>query len=471
MRRALFVFIVALIATSVSEVRGEDNSIASQQSQVASGQAKENSLVTSDLRLETKIDTSVPLTLDQCIKIALERSPSIRMAELDLKTAKLDVADARANYWPEIDASGQYRFSDTIDFGWERQNYDAQIAANWTIWDHGRREAGLAQSKANEGAVQNDYDRAKQNLIFNITEAYYDLLQAEKLIEVDKKLAEISKGNVEKATAFLETGRAIPSDVAAARVQQASDELTLINDQNNLELVRARLASLMGLDPSVPVEVQDDPDYRMYTEATLIAREVLELEDSVSQAIQKRPEMNRLRARLTSLEWSLRLARLNRWPVITAEYNYDVLLDDYLRDRDNFGKYRNWNAVARISFPLFDSGVSGRQEQSAEITIQQMKEDIGEQERAITLEVQQAHFNLERAKKSLDIAREQVRDATESLNITQGRYEQNMVIFLEVLSAQARYARALTSQVKAFYDYKIAGKAMQKAMGTLQVED
>ena len=98
-------------------------------------------------------------------------------------------------------------------------------------------------------------------------------------------------------------------------------------------------------------------------------------------------------------------------------------------------------------------------------------EDITERKRSIALEVQQEYLNLERAKKSLDIAREQVRDATESLNVTQGRYEQNMVIFLEILSAQARYAQSLINQVRAFYDYKIAEKSLQVAMGTLQVED
>ena len=51
--------------------------------------------------------------------------------------------------------------------------------------------------------------------------------------------------------------------------------------------------------------------------------------------------------------------------------------------------------------------------------------------------------------------------------MTQGRYEQGMSIFLEVLSAQSRYAQSLTNEVKAFYDYKLAEKSMQKAIGTV----
>ena len=423
------------------------------------------------------IDISEQLTLNQCIKLALEQSPSMRMAALDLKTAEFDVADARSNYWPQINASGQYRFSEEIDFGWERQNYDASLNASYTLWDHGRREAGLAQARLSERRVQSDYENSKQSLIYSVTEAYYALLEAEKLIDVNDKLLEISEGNVEKVTAFQEAGRSIPADVAAARVQQANDELAIINAQNNLELARARLASLMGLDPGTPIGVVDEdaalvsPDAdRIFALPVLLMQEV-SLEDSLAEAMEKRPEMVRLRISLASLEWSLKLARLDRWPVITAEYGYNVQVDDYLRDRDNFKEYRDWSAVARVSFPIFDGGVSKRREESAEIALQQMEESMSERERSIKLEVQQAYLNLERAKKSLEIAKEQVIDATESLNVTQGRYEQTMVIFLEVLSAQARYAQALTNQVRAFYDLKITQKALEKAVGTLKVED
>ncbi len=455
MRNVLLVIVIALIAASISEARAEDDLI-----------AREYYPATNDSRLEI---VSESLTLDQCIEIALQRSPSVRMAALDLKTAALGVKDAWVNYLPEIDASGLYRFSDVIDWGWERQNYNAQISASYTIWDHGRREGGMAQAKANERAVQSDQDRTKQTLIFNITQAYYELLETEKLIGVNEKLLDISSGNVEKVTAFQEAGRAIPADVATARVQQASDELALINAQNNFELAQASLASLMGLDPGTPLDIQDDPDYERYTERALLISEV-SLADSIAGAVQKRPELARFRARLTSLEWSLRLARLDRWPVLTADYDFNVFLDDYLRDRDNFKKYRNWSVAARISFPIFDAGMSERRELKAEIAVEQMKEDISERKRTITLEVQQAYLSLNRARKSLDIAREQVVNATESLNATQARYERDMVIFLEVLSAQAQYAQALINQVKAFHDFKMAKKALQKAVGTLQVD-
>jgi outer membrane protein len=263
----------------------------------------------------------------------------------------------------------------------------------------------------------------------------------------------------------LEKGQATPADVASAKVQQASDELTLINSQNDLKLSQARLSTLMGLDKGKPVKVQDDPDYKNYMESSLIKHEI-SLEDSITKAIQNRPELNSLRSRLTSSEWSLKQTKLDRWPVLSADYNYNFLFGGGTPKDSNIDN--SWNAVARFTFPIFDGGVSKRRQQNAGINVQQTKESIKSREQSIVLEVQQEYFNFERATKSLDIAKDQVENATLSLDVTQGRYDQGMTIFLDVLSAQARYAQSITNQVRAFYDYKIAEKSLQKVAGDLK---
>ena len=411
---------------------------------------------------------SYPLTLDQCIEIGLRRSPDIRIADLDLESARLSVSDAFSRYLPEVDVSGQYRFSDKIDFGWERPNYDAAIGASYTIWDHGNRKTQMERARANETGVLSDHERIRQALIFSITQSYYDLLEAEKLIDVYKALLEISKGNVEKTAAFEKSGEAIPADVAAARAQQANDELALISAENNVAIAKARLASLLGLDPATAIEISK-VDYEIQMQPDETGKQP-SLEELVSKAINNRPEMRGMKASIAALKASLKQAQLDRWPVITAECNFGVSLADYLRDRGSFKKYRNWDAVARLTFPIFDGGTSKRREQNAQIAVKRTEESMKSLKRTLALEVQQAYLGMERARKSLDIAQKQVKNATESLNVTQARYKQNMVIFLEVLSAQARYAQALTNQVKAYYDYKMAEKALEKAAGTLEAK-
>jgi outer membrane protein TolC len=68
----------------------------------------------------------------------------------------------------------------------------------------------------------------------------------------------------------------------------------------------------------------------------------------------------------------------------------------------------------------------------------------------------------------LEITNTQVRNAQLSLEVTRGRYEQELAILLELLDAQTEFAGVLTNQVRAFYDYKVAQAALQRAMGILQ---
>ena len=414
-----------------------------------------------------EIDLSEPLTLEQCIEIAQNNASGIRTAQFDLVLEDMNVKDAMSKYLPQITTNGGYQFADDIDLGWEKENYDASITARYTIWDHGQRAGTSAQAKARMEAEYTRYDRTGQTLTFNIINAYYDVLQAEKLTAVNEQSLEQSRQNVDKIKAFVEVGIAIEADVATARVQQASDELAVINNRNNMDLAKANLAVIMGLNPDVSFSVVDEPDYERYIQTGLIETEEISVRDAASQALDHRTELAELRSNEAVLEWALTLARLERWPKITADCDYNLWIDDYLRERDALKNHKNWNVSARVTYPVFDGGRSRRTVQRADIAMERMIESISEMERSIILEVHQAYLSLERARKSLDITSVQVEDAKMSLDVTQGRYDQQMIILLELLDSQARYAQSLTNKVKAFYDYKVAEGTLQKAMGVL----
>ena len=286
-------------------------------------------------------------------------------------------------------------------------------------------------------------------------------------MEVDEKLLEQSRENTEKLRAFRDAGKLIEADVAAAEVKEANDELNLINDQNALEIAMADLPVLMGLDTGTLVNIIDDPGYERYIQTGFIELEKTSIDDAIEKALENRQELKEYDANIKNLEWGLTLAKLQRWPRLTAEYDYNVYLDEYLRERENFKNFRNWNAIAVLTFPLFDGGTSKRQVEQVDIQLAQIRENSSELERNIALEVHQSYLNLKRAEKALEISDRQVRNAQLSLEVTNGRFEQGMGIPLELLEAQASYAQALTNKVRTFYDYKIAKSALQRAMGEL----
>ena len=415
-----------------------------------------------------EVDLSQSLTLEQCIQIGLERSTSMRNARLNLAIQELRIKNARAEYFPQIFSTGSYDFSDRIDFGFEPENYNLGLRGQYTIWDNGQREGGFAQARENLNATASRNDRIKQGLILDITQAYYDVLKSQELVTVSEQILARSQENTRRTRDFVEAGSLIPADIATAEVREANDQLSLLNNQNSFQIAQATLPRLLGLDPGVLLTVAVDESYQLYQDRGTIERIQIPVEEAIQIALDNRPEFQEIQAQLKVQEWSLTLAKLQRWPRLNADASYDVNLDDYLREREDFSEFRSWSAGVSLNFTLFDGGILSNRVKEINMQLEQTRENASDLERSVALAVRQAYLNLKRSETSLDISKTQVVNAQLSLDVIQGRFDVDKAILLELLDAQTSFAQALTNQVNAFYDYKITQTRLQDAMGVLQ---
>lgn len=417
---------------------------------------------------QTEIDLSQPLTLEQCIQMGLEKATSMRNARLSLAIQELRVKNARAGYFPTISSSGRYDFSDRLDFGFEPENYDFGLTGRYTLWDNGQREVNFAQAKEGLRATTNRNEGIKQSLILQITQAYYDVLKDTELVKVSEEVLERSKDNTKQIVALEAAGVLIPADVATARVREANDELGLLNNQNSLQISQATLPRLMGLDPGLLITVAVDESFQLYLERGTIEKIDITVEEAIQIALENRPEFKETEAQIKQQEWSLTLSKLRRWPQLNANVNYNVNLDDYLRERQDFSDFRSWSVGASLNFTLYDGGILGNRVKELNMQLEQARENASDLERTVALGVRQSYLNLKRSEAAVEISNTQVINAKLSLDVIQGRLKVGKAIPLEALDAQTSYAQALTNRVNTFYDYKIARARLQDAMGVLQ---
>ena len=214
--------------------------------------------------------------------------------------------------------------------------------------------------------------------------------------------------------------------------------------------------------------VSVDESYQLYQDRGTIERIEMPVEEAIQIALSNRPEFQERQAQIKSQEWSLTLARLQRWPRLNADVNYNVNLDDYLRERENFSDFRSWSAGVSLNFTLFDGGVLGNRVKELNMQLEQTRENASDLERSVALAVRQAYLNLVRSEIAVDISKKQVTNARKALEVIQGRFGVGKAILLELLDAQTSFAQALTNEVNAFYDYKITQTRLQDAMGVLQ---
>lgn len=415
-----------------------------------------------------EIDLSQPLTLEQCIQMGLEKATSMRNARLSLAIQELRVKNARAGYFPSITSSGRYDFSDRLDFGFERENYDLGLTGRYTLWDNGQREVNYAQAKESLIVTTNRNEGIKQGVILQITQAYYDVLKDTELVKVSEDVLARSRDNTKQIVALEEAGVLIPADVATARVREANDELGLLNNQNSLQISQATLPRLMGLDPGLLITVAVDESFQLYLERGTIEKIDITVEEAIQIALENRPEFKETEAQIKQQEWSLTLSKLRRWPQLSTNVNYSVNLDDYLHERQDFSDFRSWSVGASLNFTLFDGGILGNRVKELNMQLEQARENASDLERSVALGVRQSYLNLKRSEAAVEISNTQVINAQLSLDVVSGRLKVGKAIPLEVLDAQTSYAQALTNRVNTFYDYKIARTRLQDAMGVLQ---
>jgi len=414
------------------------------------------------VQVDAVYDLSQPLTLRQCIAIAKKNSSDIKNAQISKKIEELRVKNAQALYYPDFLLNGGYSASKQIDFGFERNNYSFGVTGRYTIWDHGQRNIGLLQARESKNLVDVQNDQVRQNLVFQVTQAYYEVLKAQELVKVDRQNLDRSRENRERVEAYVEAGIQIEADIATAQVREANSELALLNDQNQLDIALANLPRIMGLNPATRIRVVENEEPKNEVEIVDIS-----LDEAINRAIKARSEFMVVKSNIKQTEYALRLTQLNRYPKLNAQYNHDFNLDDYFDDSEDLGHLRYWRFAATLDFPIFDGGVTKRRVDEIELQLDRAREDLEDLKRSVALEVQQAYLNLIRAAKSVEISDAQVRDARLSLNVIRERFIQELAILIELLDAQTVFASALTSQVRIFYDYQIARASLQKVLGDL----
>jgi len=65
-----------------------------------------------EIQAEQEADLPEPLTLEQCIQLAVDESTDMRNAAIDSALLELRIKNARALYYPELFLNGRYLVSD-----------------------------------------------------------------------------------------------------------------------------------------------------------------------------------------------------------------------------------------------------------------------------------------------------------------------------------------------------------------------
>ncbi|MEM7656280.1 MAG: TolC family protein [Bacteroidota bacterium] len=211
-------------------------------------------------------------SLRQCLEYAQEYNLQLKQADLNVQRGEIDLAQARAARMPNLNGSvnGFSRFGFFVDPFTNQLDQqssftsDLGISSGVTLFNGFQLSNTIKQSELDYRASLADKEQQEYDLALNITLAYLSILQNAEFAEAAKLQVASTKEQRDRTSKLVEAGSLAPADLLQLQSQIASEELNVVNLQNQLELSYLNLQQLMNLDPSEPFGIEklelDDPE-------------------------------------------------------------------------------------------------------------------------------------------------------------------------------------------------------------------
>jgi TolC family type I secretion outer membrane protein len=400
-----------------------------------------------------------PITLEQCTAMALKYHPSLHANRATIEGSKARVEQTLSAYYPQVNLNALFTNSSA--------NYNAsgRIGSNaWTfydfysvgptltqnIYDFGRTANSVAANRENVKASEQDLTTTKQLVVLNVKQAYFSVLQTQRLIQVAEDTVKQMQDHLAQAQGFYQAGTRPKIDVTKAGVDLANAQLALVQARNNYQVAQVTLNNALGLRQELTFPIDDILGFK----PTEISREEI-----LNAAYEQRPELLQLKAKQRAQEATVRLADSSYYPTLSGNASY------LYRGNQVENLYWDLFVGATLNIPLFSGFSSPNQVAEARANLRNLQAQEENLKLNIRLEAEQAFLGLKEADERIRVTEKAVGHAQENFELANGRYQVGVGFPLEVTDAEVLLANARANYIQALYDYKVSEARIEKAMG------
>lgn len=414
---------------------------------------------------EVEVDEVTPITLEQALKLARENNQSFREARLNLNQAKQQLQEALGAEFPTLSLQSDFQRStsatsdiDPTDPGGVSTNLDTTLQLNYDIYTGGRRSSEIARAEAQVRLQQLALEQAAEELRLDVTNAYYQVQEADSQVEIARAAVEDAEQSVRDAKLLQEAGLGTRFDVLQAEVDLANEEQNLTRAISQRRTSRRQLVQVLGLGQQIEVTAATPPQVAGSWD--------LSLEESIVQAFQNRAELQQQLAqrRIGQENKDIALANLKPQVSLFTRYNFLSAID-IPGDTGTGPEFGDGLAIgAQLQWNFYDGGQSQARARQAEQDVAIAENGFDQVRNQIRLEVEQAFYELQANKDNIDTARLAVTQAEESLRLARLRFQAGVGTQTDVINAQSALTQARGNLLTAIIEYNRSLAALRRAV-------
>lgn len=462
------------------------------------------------------------LSLDSCRALAIANNKSLQISKEKMKAAHYEKKAAFTNYLPEFSAMGTYmrnqkEFSllsdvqkSTIgnigtitggliqqigadnpllepilnkiaeqttpvlnqiggklvdDFRTDTRNiYAGAITLTQPLYMGGKIRAYNKITKYAEQLAETQHNTELQEVILNTDQAYWQvisLINKKKLAEGYLKLLQKLDSDIDKMIA---EGVATKADGLSVKVKVNEAEMTLTKVDDGVSLSKMVLCQLCGLPIDTSIQLADENIEDLGVESATNAAV------DMNAALNNRPELQSLELATDIYKQKVNLTRSEHLPSLALMGNYMVTNPSVFNSFEN--KFKGmWNVGVMLKVPIWHWGEGIYKVKAAKAQARVAQYQFTDAKEKIELQVNQSAFKVNEASKKLIMAEKNMEKANENLRYANLGFEEGVIPPSNVLEAHTAWLSAHSEKIDAQIDVKLTKVYLQKAIGTLNVNE
>jgi len=411
-----------------------------------------------------------PLTLAQCVAIALANNPEVAARERAVETATAERDLAAAERWPSVHALAGYQHhindqrvlppTKAMEEGaYSDDLLAADLVVTMPLYTGGRLTNEMLAAELLRRAAGHRLARTRRELVFDVSSTFFSILGQRRVIEsleFSRKALEEHRRRVQNLLAVQKAARV---DLLRTEVRLADLAQRLVRERNILAIEHRVLANLMGLKQPVG-QVAISGKLELVPIEADVAR-------SVAKALGQRADYLAARAALEAQAKRVDAARGERLPSVSAVGSYGLragahwLVPQTSRDERGDVGYLG----VEVDVPVFESGRIDARVRRERARMAEVQEVVRAQELRVRLDVERAVLNVNSARERILATEKAIEEAKESLRIEREKYELGRGSITDVLDAQSALLDAQTAYYRALADYNTAVAELRLAVG------
>ena len=426
---------------------------------------------------------AMPLSLSECINLALENDESIEDAKYNRQSAKWNLSAVRRQSGITIAwTSGAYRIggkdyrsyreahekygNDGAEIFDDEGNYirfasgstaynntfSNSLSISMPLYTGGLIEGNIRNRRYGLNSADLTLENTRQTVKYQVIEAYYNVLQQENIVEVNESAVQMAAEQVNLLQIQYEEGSVAYADVLQMKVQMANYNQNLTTARSNLTVAKSSLLSIIELPEDTEIELTDRFLYKPYE---------FTLEECQKYALENRPDLAAANYNVNQAEAAVSAAKSGNRPTVTGIASKSIAANGAFQSE----RSEQWQAGISLSWNIFDNQVTSANVKSAQTSVKRMQAQVDLLHKTINLQVKSAYTQMKAAEQNVQITQIAVTQAEESYQIAVVRHVEGVDILLNVTNAQEKLTQAKTNYYTALYQYNLYKAQLEKAMG------